>query len=80
MNAPWRRHPPDDAGETDLEYFSRRADINCRSRLAFDGEPPAALLDDESEIAFIRVWLKRDADGKPATIFREIVFGDWGRA
>jgi hypothetical protein len=74
--------PPmtDHFGETDFEYFSRRPDINSRNRLAFGGEPPAALLDDESEIAFIRVWLKRDADGKPATIFREIIYGEWGTA
>jgi hypothetical protein len=76
------RHAPDDAGEGDLAFFAARPDINIRNRVAFDGEPPAALLEraDESEIAFVRVWLKRDSDGKPATIFREIHYGEWGRA
>jgi hypothetical protein len=79
---PQARPLPDDSGEGDLEFFRARPGINSRNRLVFDGEPPAALLerDDESEIAFIRVQLERDADGKPATILREIIFGEWGRA
>jgi hypothetical protein len=72
------QHMVDDRG--DLEYFRAHPNIDSRNRLAFDGEPPEALRDFESDIAFIRVRLKRDADGQPATILREIVFGDWGRA
>jgi hypothetical protein len=69
-------------GESDLDYFRARRGINSRTRLAFEGEPPAALLerDDERDLAFIRVRLERDADGEPATIMREIVFGEWGHA
>jgi hypothetical protein len=72
--------PADDRGESDLEYFRARSGVDSRNRLAFEGEPPAALRDFESDIAFIRVKLERDAAGKPATILREIVFGEWGRA
>jgi hypothetical protein len=76
------KRPPmvDDCGESDLEFFRARPGINSRNRVAFDGEPPEALRDFESDIAFIRIKLERDADGKPATILREIVFGEWGRA
>jgi hypothetical protein len=73
-------YPADTAGESDLEYFRRRPNVDSRNRVAFDGEPPEALRDFEAEIAFIRIKLKRDADGKPATIRREIVFGEWGCA
>jgi hypothetical protein len=72
------RPAPDDRGEDDRTFFSRRPGINDRKRLAFEGEPPAGVRDDN--VAFICVRLERDAAGLPATIIREIAYGDWGHA
>jgi hypothetical protein len=72
----------DTVGESDLAYFRRRPNISSRKRLAFEGEPPAGVLerDEYDNVAFINVRLVRDAAGKPATILREIVYGEWGTA
>jgi hypothetical protein len=80
--SPDRLQAPDDAGESDLEFFSRRPGVNGRKRLAFEGEPPPGLLeqDEHDNVAFISVRLERDAAGQPATILREIAYGEWGHA
>ncbi len=72
--------PPmaDDSGESDLDFFIARPGISSRKRLAFDDEPPGALERDDS-VAFISVAVRRDAAGKPATILRAAVYGEWGR-
>jgi hypothetical protein len=41
---------------------------------------PALERDEYDNVAFISVRLVRDAAGLPATIIREIAFGEWGRA
>jgi hypothetical protein len=81
MNAPIPP-PIDDVAESDLEYFRRRPNVDSRKRLAFDNEPPPGVLerDEYDRIAFISVRLERDAAGKPATILREIAYGQWGHA
>jgi hypothetical protein len=72
----------DDVAESDREYFRRRPNVDSRKRLAFDNEPPPGLLerDEYDNVAFISVRLERDPAGLPATILREIVYGQWGRA
>jgi hypothetical protein len=70
----------DDRGEDDATFFSRRPDVNSRKRLCFEGEPPPGLLEPDDSVAFISVRLERDAAGWPATITREIAYGQWGTA
>jgi hypothetical protein len=76
------RPAPDDRGEDDRAFFARRPNVNSRKRLAFEGEPPAGVLerDEYDNVAFINVRLVRDPAGKPATILREIAYGQWGTA
>jgi hypothetical protein len=73
---------PDISGEDDETFFRRRPNVDSRKRLAFDNEPPPGVLerDEYDSVAFISVRLERDAAGKPATILRAIVFGEWGHA
>jgi hypothetical protein len=77
---PVRPQAPDSSGEDDLAFFTRRPGVNSRKRLAFDDEPPPGLLERDDIVAFISVRVKRDAAGKPATILRAAVYGEWGRA
>jgi hypothetical protein len=80
--SPAQLQAPDDAGESDREFFGRRPHVNSRKRLAFDNEPPPGVLerDEYENIAFISVRVKRDAAGLPATIFRAAIYGRWGHA
>lgn len=70
----------DDAGESDLEYFRRRPDVHTRTRLPFDGEFPAAVM----ELArgctmFVHVVMMRDPmTNEPTTRGRGIFFSDIG--
>jgi hypothetical protein len=70
----------DTAGEDDLAYFRARPGISSRKRLAFENEPPPGALECDDSVAFISVRVKRDATGKPATILRAAIKGEWGRA
>ncbi len=79
-NATKPQAPPDDRGESDLTFFSRRPGVNSRKRLAFENEPPPGVLERDDSVAFIVVRLERDAAGKPATILPEIAYGEWGHA
>jgi hypothetical protein len=67
--------PPDDSGEDDLEFFSRRPNVNSRVRLPIDGEFPAALL---RPGAFVHVkLLTRDPlTNEPRTRARAIFYSD----
>jgi hypothetical protein len=67
LTAPKSQAPPcptDDAGESDLTFFSRRPDVNTRTRLPFPNEFPAGVLE-PGRCAFVRVLIERDADGRP---------------
>ena len=71
----------DNTGENDLEFFRRRPGVDSRKRLAFENEPPPGLASRSYDnVAFISVRLLRDAAGQPATILREIAYGQWGHA
>jgi hypothetical protein len=79
MTAPVPPNIVDDCGEDDRSFFLRRPDVNSRKRLAFENEPPPGVLERDG-VAFISVRLVRDAAGLPATILREIAYGEWGHA
>ena len=65
---------PDDAGEDDLAFFSRRPNVNSRIRLPIDGEFPPELL---RPGAFVHVLLIRDPlTGEPRTRGRALFYSD----
>jgi hypothetical protein len=73
--------PPDDAGESDFDYFIRRPTARHRIRSAFPGEfPPEFLTHRDGGTAVITVVMERDADGRPTWRARGICFVDGGRA
>jgi hypothetical protein len=67
--------PPDDSGEDDLEFFTKRPSVNSRIRLPIDGEFPAALL---RPGAFVHVLLvTRDPKtNEPRQRARAIFYSD----
>jgi hypothetical protein len=77
MNGP---APPsimvDNAGESDLEYFSRRPNVSTRTRLPFPGEFPLGLIDAD-RVAFVHVVTLRDpVTNEPTTRGRGVFFAD----
>ena len=68
---------PDDRGETDLEFFTARPDLNVRVRLPRDddGFPPGVL--DPDLVAFVHVQIERDpVTNEPGTRARAIFYAD----
>jgi hypothetical protein len=71
-----RPAPPDDRGEDDLTFFTRRPNVNTRTRLPFQGEFPAGLIDAE-RIAFVHVVTLRDPlTNEPTTRGRGVFYAD----
>jgi hypothetical protein len=64
----------DDAGESDLEFFTARPNVDARVRLPFPNEFPDELL---TPGAFVHVLLIRDpSTGEPRTRARAIFYSD----
>jgi hypothetical protein len=77
------KHAPpsifDCAGESDLEFFRRRPDVNERVRLPFENEYPVCVLL-PGRPAFVRLEIDRDAHGQPRRVRRRLRFCQGGRA
>jgi hypothetical protein len=72
---------PDDAGESDLDYFTKRKLARTRIRSAFPGEFPRKLLKPgNGRPAVVIVGMLRDDTGRPTTRVRSIVFPEGGSA
>jgi hypothetical protein len=79
-NTPKASEPqaPDDAGESDHDYFRRRPEARHRFRLPLPDEFPAAILSEARIQArgcevLVLVVIDRDARGRPATRARGLV-------
>jgi hypothetical protein len=70
-----RPQAPDDRGESDYAFFSRRPGINSRIRLPFAGEFPPCVLE-PGRAAFVYVTIERDRAGNPGTRARAIFYSD----
>jgi hypothetical protein len=67
---------PDDAGESDLAFFTKRPNVNTRTRLPFEGEFPPGLIDAE-RIAFVHVvTLRNPVTNEPTTRGRGVFYAD----
>jgi hypothetical protein len=64
---------PDNRGESDLEYFNARPNVDERVRLPFANEFAPELL---KPGAFVHVLLIRNSDGSPGTRARAIFYSD----
>jgi hypothetical protein len=71
--------PPDDTGESDLAFFTKRPGVNTRTRLPFAGEFPPGVLE-PGRGAFVHVFLaSRDPKtNAPGTRARAIFYADDG--
>ena len=71
----------DDAGESDLAYFTARPGARTRIRAAFDDEFPAELLPQaHGRQAMVIVAIERDTAGNPTTRGRGVFFAEGGTA
>jgi hypothetical protein len=67
---------PDDCGEDDLTFFSRRPHVSTRTRLPFPNEFPAGVID-AARIAFVHVVTLRDpVTNEPTTRGRGVFYAD----
>jgi hypothetical protein len=68
---------PDNAGESDLDYFLKRPNVNTRTRLPFPNEFPPGVID-AGRVAFVHVFLvSRDPKtNAPGTRARGIFYSD----
>jgi hypothetical protein len=75
--SPDQLQAPDDAGESDLAFFTKHPNVNARTRLPFPNEFPPGLIDAE-RIAFVHVFLaSRDPKtNAPGTRARGIFYAD----
>jgi hypothetical protein len=72
--SPAQLQAPDDAGESDLEYFNARPNVDARVRLPFPNEFAPELL---KPGAFVHVLLIRDPlTNEPRTRARAIFYSD----
>jgi len=77
---PARPQAPDDAGESDLDYFTARPSANVRVRLPFPNEFAPGVLD-PGRAAYVRIAIERDAYGQPKRrARRRLRFCDAGTA
>jgi hypothetical protein len=68
--------PPDDRGESDFDYFVARPHVSTRTRLPFENEFPAGVIDAE-RIAFVHVVTIRDPlTNEPTTRGRGVFYCD----
>jgi hypothetical protein len=73
--------PPDDTGESDFDFFAKRPLARHRIRSAFPNEFPDELLKPGGgRPAVVIVAIERDADGRPTTRGRGLVFPEGGSA
>ena len=72
---------PDNSGESDFDYFTRRPHARHRIRAPFPREfPPEFLTHRDGGTPVITVVIERDARGRPTRRGRGICFIDGGRA
>jgi hypothetical protein len=66
----------DDRGEDDFAFFSRRPDLDTRTRLPFPNEFPAGVID-VARVAFVHVVMMRDpVTNEPTTRGRGVFYSD----
>jgi hypothetical protein len=77
LSASEAQAPPDNAGESDFDFFAARPNVNTRTRLPFPGEFPAGVID-AGRVAFVHVFLaSRDpVTNAPGTRARGIFYAD----
>jgi hypothetical protein len=75
-NASKPQAAPDDHGEDDLTFFSRRPNVNTRTRLPIAGEFPPGVID-ARRVAFVHVVTLRDPlTNQPTTRGRGVFYAD----
>ena len=69
--------PPDDCGESDETFFTKRPHARTRNRLPFAGEfPPAVIELARGRTMLVHVIMMRDRAGRPTTRVRGVYFSD----
>jgi hypothetical protein len=68
---------PDDSGESDLAFFTKRPNARTRNRLPFEGEFPKAVIElARGRTMLVHVIMMRDGAGRPTTRMRGVFFSD----
>jgi hypothetical protein len=79
MSKPAPPNMADDRGESDYAFFSRRPEVNTRTRLPFENEFPPTVLA-PGRHAVVRIRIMRDANGEPKRVRRRLRFCEGGHA
>jgi hypothetical protein len=74
-----RPAPPDDAGESDYAFFTKRPHIDSRVRFPFENEYSSYVLA-PGRSAFVRIQITRDSAGQPKRARRVLRFCKAGRS